>query len=184
MKNKYLLTPAIYYREINDNFLSKKGPFIACLKTPINIYSYNKNIPFEINIECPEPNRIFKNVNISILRVKRKNMKNNRNQAVHSENKEIVKKTIPLMQDISNYHIEDEIKIISDDIVNPKKIYEIFDANKKNYGDKFDDIELCPSCYGGLLGCEYYLKMDLEINNILVLGEFMIPIDFYEPYFP
>ena len=64
---------------------------------------------------------------------------------------------------------------------NPNEIYKKLDTDNRCYGEKFKDILLFPSCYDGLLTCEYYFKILLETNTLFSTDEYLImPIDFYE----
>ena len=44
-------------------------------------------------------------------------------------------------------------------------------------------IKLYPSCYGGLLSCEYYIKIKFEMDTLFSTDStFSISVDFYEPF--
>ena len=64
---------------------------------------------------------------------------------------------------------------------NPGQIYQKLDSDKKKYSEKYSDIFIYPSCFGGLLSCEYYLKVLFETDTLFSTNEFIIiPLDFYE----
>ena len=67
--------------------------------------------------------------------------------------------------------------------MNPKEVYTLLDNDKRNHNKKFKDIKLFPTCYGGLLSCEYFIKIIFEIDSWFSSNEQIeIPIDLYEPY--
>jgi hypothetical protein len=82
------------------------------------------------------------------------------------------------------YHVEDEIKLpISSNDLNPEEVYKILDKDKREEKLKFFNIKLFPSCNGGLLSCQYYIKIIIETNTLFSTNEEMlIPIDFYSVY--
>ena len=66
--------------------------------------------------------------------------------------------------------------------LNPKEVYKILDKDNRKYSEKFN-VKLFPSCYGGLLSCEYYMKVIIEMNSWFSSNEqIIIPLDFYEPF--
>ena len=67
--------------------------------------------------------------------------------------------------------------------MNPKEVYNYLDNDKRKHNDKFKDIKLFPTCYGGLISCEYYIKITFEMDSLFSSNEqIKIPIDFYEPF--
>ena len=73
---------------------------------------------------------------------------------------EIVRKTLTLRKGEKVYHIKDEIKLpISSNDSNPEEVYKILDKDKSEDNKKFFNVRLYPSCYGGLLSCNYYIKI-------------------------
>ena len=53
--------------------------------------------------------------------------------------------------------------------------------DKRTYNEKYKNILLFPSCYNGLITCEYYFKIILETNTVFSTDEYILmPIDFYE----
>ena len=82
------------------------------------------------------------------------------------------------------YHIEDSIKLpVSPVELNPKEVYKVLDKDKRKYSEKYNNLKLFPSCYGGLLSCEYYMKLIIEMDSWFSSDEeIFIPLDFYEPF--
>ena len=64
---------------------------------------------------------------------------------------------------------------------NPGNLYKKLDLDNRKYSQKFNNINLYPSCYDGLISCEYFLRVLLETNTLFSTNEYEdIPIDFYE----
>ena len=93
-------------------------------------------------------------------------------------------KIIDLKKGEPIYHIEDSIKFpVLPAKLNPKEVYTSLDNDKRNHNEKFKDIKLFPTCYGGLLSCEYFIKIIFEMDSWFSTNEqIKIPIDFYEPF--
>ena len=83
-------------------------------------------------------------------------------------------------------HIEDNIKLPdTPEDLNPKVVYSLLDNERRNfnYKDKFKNIKLFPSCYGGLLSCEYFIEFIFDMDAWATTNETcFIPLDFYERY--
>ena len=78
-------------------------------------------------------------------------------------------------------HIEDVIAIDIDK--NPKNIYKKLDVDNRKVSEKYSGIYLYPTCFGGLLSVEYFIKMEIEMDTMWSTTEdFSIPIDFFEPF--
>jgi hypothetical protein len=106
-----------------------------------------------------------------------KNSKTNHKQTLSKIEKKIASKAFSLYRKEKKYHIEEVMKLPKG---NPNEIYKKLDSDNRCYGEKFKDILLFPSCYDGLLTCEYYFKILLETNTIFSTDECLImPIDFY-----
>ena len=182
--NGLLKTPTIYNKEITKHKfgLFNSGSFAVSITIPKNIFSYSENIPFVIDIDCPNLSLLIKGINISIYRIYRKNYQKDHN-IVRSEYKTfITSKELPLMKGEQMYHLDDIISL-PDSELNPKKNYKILDEDNRKHDEKFKNYKLFPSCYGGLLSCEYYIKFIFEIDSFFSSNEeFDLPLDFYEPF--
>ena len=183
-ENKLLLTPAIYYKEfIKKNFLGDYGSFTATFKIPYNVFPYDKKVPFEIDIDCTNLKTDLFRILICLHRLVKKNYKNDHLKSFLSEQKVITSKEIILIKGLKNYHIEDDIKLTSSNLLdNPKNVYIMLDNDKRNFEEKIEDIQLYPSCYGGLMSCYYYLSLFIQTNLLSIEDPLKIPIDFYESY--
>ena len=158
------------------------GNFEVKINLEKNICPYNENLPITIDIDCSNLNNIkLKGVNIYIFRTFRKNSQKNKNLMKEEKTEEIVRKTLPLREGEITYHIEDGIKLpISSNNLNPEIVYQLLDKNKDQGMKKFQNIKLFPSCSGGLLSCNYFLKIIIETNTLFSTNEEMIiPVDFY-----
>jgi hypothetical protein len=158
------------------------GNFEVKINLEKNICPYNENLPITIDIDCSNLNNIkLKGVNIYIFRTFRKNSQKNKNLMKEEKTEEIVRKTLPLREGEITYHIEDGIKLpISSNNLNPEIVYQLLDKNKDQGIKKFQNIKLFPSCSGGLLSCNYFLKIIIETNTLFSTNEEMIiPVDFY-----
>ena len=184
--NGLLKAPIIYYKEITKYKYAffNYGSFKATATLPKNIFSYNEKIPFLIDIECPKLLITIKSLKICIYRNEKKNYRIN-HKTKRSERKiEIISKSIPLTKGETIYHIEDNIKLPNSPVdLNPKEVYLVLDKDKRNANEKFKNVKLFPTCYNGLLSCEYYFKIIFEMDTWFSSNEeFNIPIDFYEPF--
>ena len=157
------------------------GNFEVKINLEKNICPYNENLPITIDIDCSNLNNIkLKGVNIYIFRTFRKNSQKNKNLMKEEKTEEIVRKTLPLREGEITYHIEDGIKLPISSNLNPEIVYQLLDKNKDQGMKKFQNIKLFPSCSGGLLSCNYFLKIIIETNTLFSTNEEMIiPVDFY-----
>ena len=184
-ENHLLKAPVIYNKEIAKYKYSffNSGSFICNATLTKNIFSYNENIPLIIDIDCKNLS-VIKNIVIKIYRNLKKNYKGNHLESRAEELSVIFTKTVPLKSGESKYHLETNFKFPkSPNEVNPSQIYLLLDNNKKNNIKTIGNFRLYPSCYGGFLSCEYYIKIKLEIDTLFSNDPtFSIPVDFYEPF--
>lgn len=176
--------PAICYKETTKRKLFvSQGSFNCTLKLPRNTFTYDEMIPFEVDVDATKLSIGIRAIRISINRNQKKNLQRNHQEARTQNKKEVITKTIPLPKGQKKHHIEDVIQLKPES--NPKEIYKILDTDKRKYSEKYKSITLSPSCYGGLINCEYYIKMVLEMDTMLSTDEdIRIPIDIYEPFMP
>ena len=119
-----------------------------------------------------------------IYRSIRKNSQKNKNLIKEEKTEEIIRKTLPLKEGEAMYHVEDGIKLpLSSNDLNPEEVYKKLDNDKRQGNIKFDNIKLYPSCSGGLLSCQYFIKVLIETNTLFSTNEeIKIPVDFYSPF--
>jgi hypothetical protein len=176
--------PAVCYKETTKRKLFvSQGSFSANLKLPRNTFSYDEMIPFEVDIDATKLSIAIRAIRISINRNQRKNYQRNHQEARGQNKKECITKIIQLPKGQKKHHIEDVIQLKPEN--NPKETYKILDTDKRKYSEKYSGVKLSPTCYGGLISCEYYIKMVLEMDTLLSTDEdIRIPIDLYEPFMP
>ena len=154
------------------------GDISGTVKLEKNAFAYNESIPLQIEIDCSTLTIRIKKVHISIYVIISKNNKSNHKQANYKYEKNVFAKTISLLNQKDNYHLEDIIQLPKG---NPNQIYQKLDSDKRKYSQKYQNIFLYPSCYEGLITCEYYLKVLFETDTLFSTNEFItIPLDFYE----
>ena len=181
LQNHLLKAPAIYNKEITKHkyALLNSGSFIFQITLTKNIFSYNENIPLIIDIDCKTLSINIKGIVIHLYRNMKKNIKENYLKSREENLVEIFEKKLSLKKGESKYHVEDTFKFPNNPKeINPSQIYLLLDNNKKNEIKKF---RLYPSCYGGLLSCEYFIKIKFEMDTLFSTDvSISIPIDFYE----
>jgi hypothetical protein len=177
--NQLYKTPAVIrYKTCKHKWaIFHKGEFICTLKLLKNAFGYNENIPLVIDIDCSKLKIRLNKIYISLMLSVSKNSTTNHKQSVSKFNKKVTSKSFCFAKKQDNYHSEVVMKLPKG---NPYEIYKQLDADNRCYGEKFKDVLLFPSCYEGLLTCEYYFKIVLETNTLFSTDEeFILPIDFY-----
>ena len=184
LENLLYKSPAIEIKEIEKHKLMfSKGKFAAILKLDKNIFTYDENINFELEIDCSQLDMKIKSVEINLLRIENKNYKNNPKKVRNSSSKRIASKKINLIKGQPKYLIKDNIQfpLLAD--FNPIQIYKQLDSMPQIDEKVTKKIHLAPSCFGGLLSIEYFLKIEFNIDSILSTDEKMkMQIDFYSPF--
>ena len=160
-----------------------KGKFAAVLKLAKNVFTYDENIPFELEIDRSQLDMDIKSVEIYLLRIENKNYKNDRSKVRNSSSRKISEKQINLIKGQPKYLINDNIQfpILAD--FNPIQIYKYLDSLPEINEKITNKIHLAPSCMGGLLSVDYFLIIEFNIDSILTTDEkIKMKIDFYSPY--
>ena len=159
------------------------GSFNSTITLSKNIFTYDEVIPFMVDIECTNLSIPLKNINATLYRRTKKNYSYDHSRNRKENTVQIINKVIPLKTGETIYHIEDLIQIPKTIEINPKQVYNTLDIDKRKYNEKFKNIKLFPTCYGGLLTCEYYLKITYAMDSWFTSNEEVkIPLDFYEPF--
>ena len=183
IENGLYKSPAIEIKEMTKHKLFfNKGRFAAVLKLQKNVFGYDENIPFELSIDCTQLDLKIKSIIVSLLRIENRNYKNNYNKVRNSSSEQISSKKINLVKGRPKYLIQDNIKfpLLAD--FNPLQIYKNLDQEHTS-PEKFKKIHLAPSCRGGLLSVDYFLRVELNFDSILSSDEkIRMPLDFYIPY--
>ena len=156
------------------------GVLSAILKLAKNSFSYDETIPFIVEVDCSN----FKFVKIIkvhvaiIVYVYRTTKGGNFSKSDILGEKLIIKKTIPLTEDKKIYLLQDEITLPKE---NPSQIYKALDLDQRCYSEKFKNVGLYSPCYGGLITCKYFMRVQLETNTLMTQDEyFSMEIEFYE----
>ena len=186
-ENNLLQIPGIYRQQIEKHKfgLVSCGNFAVMVTLEKNICPYNEHLPIKIDIDCTNLKGItIKGVIIYLIRSYRKNSKVNVKFLKAEKKEEIARKILPLRDGLVSYVVEDDIKIPKSGIdLNPEEVYKLLDKDKTQGTEKFENIRLYPSCSGGLISCQYNLKIIIETNTLFSTNEEInIPIDFYFPF--
>lgn len=160
------------------------GSFNSTITLSKNIFFYNEVIPLMIDIDCPKLSISIKSIRVILNRIIKRNYHSDHKKIRSEKTIEIVSKTIPLKKGESMYHIEEIIQMPTLPLdLNTKEAYTVLDNDKRKYSEKFKNILLFPTCYGGLLTCEYQLKIIFEMDSWFTSNEkVVIPLDIYEPF--
>ena len=154
------------------------GNFTASVKLEKNAYAYDEAIPLQIDIDCSSLKISLQTIHIMIFLTLSKNNKIDHSQPNYKSEKKVFSKIITLLNKKDKYHLEDLITLSKG---NPSDIYKQLDSDERCYSEKFKGVTLYPSCYKGLLSCEYYMKVTFETDTLFSTNESLfIPIDFYE----
>ncbi len=137
-----------------------------------------------IDIDCSQLSIDIRELNITLYRKTRNNYSHDHTKKRSEKNTKITNKTIALIKGEKMYHIEDAIQMPKTPIdLNPKETYNILDNDKRKYNEKYKNIKLFPTCYGGLLSCEYYLTITFVMNSWFTSNEeVVITLEIYEPF--
>jgi len=161
------------------------GHFVLRVTLEKNICPYNDNLPIIIDLDCNNLNLIkIKAIKIYIYRKIRKNSQKNTKNLIEEKIEEIERKTLPLREGEKIFQIKDGVKLpLSSNDLNPEEVYRLLDKDKREPKYKYNKVKLYPSCNGGLLSCQYYIKVLVETNTLFSTNEEMvIPVDFYSPF--
>lgn len=180
--NHLYQSPAMVYREMKKNkFIFSQGGFAASLKIPKNAFRYDEEIPFEINIDLTRLTMDIRFIYIALKRDAHKNLQYDHSSSFRKETSEVALKTYALNKQQRVINIKDKIEINVDK--NPKNTYYKLDNDNSKVSQKFNGIYIYPTCKGGLLSVEYFLKMTIIMDTFFSTNEeFEIPIDLYEPF--
>ena len=180
--NRLYQSPAMCYKEMKKHKLVfSQGSFTASIKVPKNAFVYDEYVPFEIDMDLTKMSLNIKNIKVSLRRTACKNVQYHHDQLYSKDNTTVAKKNVSFPKGQKKLHIEDVI--IIDEDKNPKKIYKKLDGDNRKVSEKYSGIYIYPTCYGGLLSVEYFIKMEIEMDTFWSTNEeFLIPIDFFEPF--
>ena len=132
--NGLLKSPVIINREITKHkyIFFNYGNFRISIVLPKNIFSYDENVPFLIDIDCNNLSIKIQGVKVILYRIDKKNFQNEHEFNKSKEKTELIKKYIALTDGEKKFHVEDNIKLpISPLELNPKVIYSILDNDHR-----------------------------------------------------
>ena len=190
-KNQLLKIPYNFSgTKSKSKFLVNKGNFKIFYNSPKNSYSYDEPIPFEIKLDCRELNLKINQINITLLRQRKKNYSSNLKSPRITQKEELVYKSFKLSENKPEYNIKSSLTfprtLNFDKYVNPPLVYQTIDKKgpfTENYTRFQDLFHIYPSCRGGLISIEYFIKIKLYFDTSLTFDEsFYIPIDFYSKF--
>ena len=184
LENFLYRSPAIEQMEkTKHKLMFNQGKFAAALKLAKNVFTYDENINFELEIDCSQLDLDIKSVEIDLLRIENRNYKNNETKVRNSSSRKISSKEITLVKGQPKYLIKDCIQFPFLVDFNPIQIYKQLDSLPEIDEKLIRKIHLAPSCIGGLLSVDYYLRVELNIDSILSTDEkIKMRIDFYSPF--
>lgn len=178
--NGLLKEPAECSIKIDKGVVISGGSFTATLTLPKNHFFYDEMIPFTLDLDCNKLSLNIKGIKVTIERKFQKNYQHDHNQHRDESSKEISEKKIPLIMGKKEYHVQDFIQLTEQ---NPKPLYDKLDADNRRYSQKYADIHIYPTCYGGLISCEYHIKILIIFNSVFYTNETIsMPIDLHCPY--
>ena len=186
-KNKLLRNPCKYFeKKSKSKFLANKGNFSIYINFPKNVFYYDEPIPYEIKIDCKELKLIINHIEIILIRQRRKNYSSNLKEIRKVEKEELIAYSIKLNKNNKEHIIQNTMNfphtLKSDKYVYPPTVYKAIEK-KGPYRENITDFQnlfyLYPSCRGGLLSIDYFIKVKLFFETSLTFDEsFYIPIDF------
>ena len=193
LQNNLLKTPCTFSTKKSKSILFvNKGDFKIKINLPKNVFYYDEDIPYEINLDLRDLNLKVNTLEVSIFRTIKKNNKNIINS--HTSNKaEIAKNEHELNKSLKEHVIKHEIKFpktVKDNSIFPPLFYESVEKGgysfskmssnvpiqKKSNKDNFL-FYIAPSSKNDILSVEYSLKIKLKISSSSD-EIFFIPIDF------
>ena len=189
LENKLLKIPATSFGDFYKKKKSKfKGGKVSCfLKIPKNSFTFFEIIPFEIYLDKSELNMEIKNIKISINRAVYFNYKGDlKKHHITYSNIELISKEYPIDNNKFNenhkYEIKDDIKWPKDSKflknLSSNNSYSLFENKKQNgINCSFNNIELLPSCVGGLISVEFFLKVEIDYKVKRSKSIFSLPIE-------
>ena len=184
VENKLYKSPAIEdTTKYKNNLFFKRGHFTASLTLPKNSFGYDDNIPFELNIDCSQLSVNMKGVEFFLLRIEKKNEKEDESKIRSEIKKQTSIKKYKFDKGQPKYLVKDYIQFPIIDDFYPIKLYDILDRDPFYLDKNKKKILLAPACIGGLLSVDYFIVVEFKIDSIFSKDEsFRMPIDFYVPY--
>jgi len=180
--NHLYKSPSTLYKQFEKSKLFfSKGFFIFSLTLPKNSFAYDEPIPFDIDLDLTNLSMDIWKINVYIRRVSHKNLQTDHSKPFKKDRKNIACKTFEIDKKQRKIKIKDVIEIEADK--NPKNVYIQLDNDNRPIKEKFNELYIFPTCYGGLLGVEYFIKVEIIMDSFWSYNEkLFMPIDLYEPF--
>ena len=164
----------------------ERGKIKLNVKMPKNYFDYNEEIQYEVMFDCTELElQIFKII-VSINRYQRKNLKINRSKVKIGNKERLNSKIYDFPENEKMFIIKDSMNFLNSTLNknvcnNPSLVYKLLESKSfSEINHNITDYFLAPSCYGGLLSAEYYLKIEILFDTSFTnTEELKIPLDFY-----
>jgi len=161
-----------------------KGSCILTIKMPKNYFLYNEKITYNINLNCKELKIGIKKFRVSLYRVEKKNLPKERFKSRRQNTVKIFFKDYNINKKQDIYNITDfivfsNIIYVKSNSPCPYDIYKVFEEHGLFEVDEKNFNYLYPSCVGGLLSIDYFLKVKVYFDTTWTFDESInIPIDF------
>ena len=188
LNNELLKEPLIISKEASKTIFMffDRGKINYDIKMPKNYFDYNEEIPYEITFNCKELELVIFKIIVSINRYQRKNLKLNRSKVKIGNKERLNSKTYNFPEKEKTYSIKDKMNFLNPTLNknisnNPSLVYKLLESKSFNeINHNMTDYYLAPSCYGGLLSVEYYLKVEILFDSSFTNNEELkVPLDFY-----
>ena len=162
-----------------------KGSCLLTVKMPKNYFLYNEKVEFNINLNCKELKIGIKKFKVSLYRREKKNLPLQRFKARRQNVVKIYFKDYIIKKKEDIYNITDFL-LFSNINYNygyspcPYDIYKSFEAHGLFEVNESNFNFLYPSCVGGLLSVDYFIKVKVYFDSAWTFDENIdIPIDFF-----
>ena len=170
----------------------KKGDFSINISLPKNVFYYDELVPYEIVLDCTNLNIKVSRLEISLIRNKKINDKNDCHKSI-----DIIKDNI--WTEYKELDTKEKRQIIKgsfqfpqffgkEKYVYPPSVYEDIEKNEEDFPKlaMFNDLapfyekySLTPSCLYGLMSVEYNFRVKIMFESPLTVDEkFIMTLDF------
>ena len=183
IQNKLLKIPCkSYLQKSKSKFLVNKGNFNLLVNLPKNVFYYDEPIPYEIILNCENLKLKINTIIVSLFRNRKRNYSYKCNKAREEKKEEIINKNFKINHDLKEHIIKDVLSFPNSLGVSLHLDYRTIEKNGP-YMENVEHFEklfyLAPSCRGGLLSVEYYIKIKIMFDALLTFDEVLvIPVDF------
>ena len=185
-KNNSLKAPMEVRKKYNKSKLFfSKGSCVLKIKMPKNYFLYNEKIEYNINLNCKELKIGIQKFRVTLYRVEKNNLPKERFKSRRKNTVNIYYKDYNINKKQDIYNITDFLafsnkKHAKSNSPCPYDIYKVFEAHGLFEVNEQNFNFLYPSCVGGLLSIDYFLKFKIYFDSAWTYDESInIPIDFF-----